>query len=324
QQEKQRRLLVKTAIANFNTHPKKGVEFIVSNGLSEKTPKDIAHFLLTHPELSKQAIGEYLGDGDDFNLQVLHSFVDQLDFAGLDFDIALRKFLMHFRLPGEAQKIDRMMEKFAQQFFNHNPDNKVFVNSEAVYVLAFSVIMLNTDAHNPNIKKKMTKQEFLRNNSGINNGDDLPADFMESVYDKIVTNEIKMERDGSSNQHVEKKGWLTKQGGRIKTWKKRWFILTANCLLYYKTPQDQEPCGIIPLENVVVTVVLQKKFCFMLHSSQEQMKACKLNSDGTLVQANHAAYFISAANMAEMESWVQSIKSNIHSNPNFEQLHKKK
>ncbi|KAN0023237.1 hypothetical protein ACTFIU_011404 [Dictyostelium citrinum] len=324
--EKQKLILVKAAIAQFNSHPKKGIEFIVTNGLiSEKNPKEVAHFLLTHSELSKQAIGEYIGEGDDFNLQVLHAFVDELDFSGLDFDVALRKYLLTFRLPGEAQKIDRMMEKFASQFYQHNPENKVFVNQDAVYVLAFSVIMLNTDAHNPNIKKKMTKAEFLRNNSGINSGDDLPPDFMENLYDKIVTNEIKMERDGNqANQHVEKKGWLTKQGGRIKTWKKRWFILTANCLLYYKTPQDHEPCGIIPLENVVVTIDPQKKFCFMLHSSQEQMKACKLNSDGTLVQANHAAYFIAAANMAEMDSWVQSIKSNIHSNPNFEQLLKRK
>eukprot|EP01133_Synstelium_polycarpum_P020003 gene20003-23968_t len=318
------RVLVKTAVAHFNAHPRKGIEFTVSSGLCERTPKDIAHFLLTHDDLSKQSIGEYIGDGDDFNIQVLHAFVDELDFAGLDFDVALRKFLKNFRLPGEAQKIDRMMEKFAQQFYMHNPDNKVFANNDTVYVLAFSVIMLNTDAHNPNIKKKMTKAEFIRNNGGINNGDDLPPDFMESLYDRIVTNEIKMERDGQTDAYTEKKGWLTKQGGRIKTWKKRWFKLTANCLLYFKTPQDLEPCGIIPLENVVVTVVVQKKFCFMLHSSQEQMKACKLNSDGTLVQANHASYFISAANLAEMESWVQAIKSNIHSNPNFEQLHKRK
>ncbi|KYR02337.1 ankyrin repeat-containing protein [Tieghemostelium lacteum] len=322
EQERQR-LLLKSGISQFNNKPNKGIEFCIQNQLCQRTPKDIAHFLLTHPELSKQAIGEYIGDGDDFNIQVLHSFVEELDFTGLEIDQALRKFLLNFRLPGEAQKIDRMMEKFAQQFYLHNPDNKTFASNEIVYVLAFSIIMLNTDAHNPNIKKKMTKAEFIKNNGGINNGDDLPIEFMESLYDRIVTNEIQMERDGQSKQHVEKKGWLTKQGGRIKTWKKRWFILTANCLLYYKTPQDEEPCGIIPLENVVVTLV-QRKFCFMLHSSQEQMKACKLNSDGTLVQANHASYFISAANLAEMEAWVQAIKSNIHSNPDFEQFHKRK
>lgn len=35
-------------------------------------------------------------------------------------------------------------------------------------------------------------QDFLRNNRGINDGGDLPQDFMEAVYDRIVNNEIKM------------------------------------------------------------------------------------------------------------------------------------
>ena len=34
---------------------------------------------------------------------------------------ALRVFLAGFRLPGEAQKIDRLMLKFAQRYFENNP-----------------------------------------------------------------------------------------------------------------------------------------------------------------------------------------------------------
>ena len=42
-------------------------------------------------------------------------------------DLALRRLLATFRLPGEAQKIDRMMEKFAERFFTQNPVS--FVNA---------------------------------------------------------------------------------------------------------------------------------------------------------------------------------------------------
>ena len=35
----------------------------------------------------------------------------QEDYAGIEVDIALRKLLAQFRLPGEAQQIDRIMEK---------------------------------------------------------------------------------------------------------------------------------------------------------------------------------------------------------------------
>merc|ERR1719273_2155285 len=49
---------------------------------------------------------------------------------------ALRQFLWSFRLPGEAQKIDRMMESFAQRYCQLNPD--IFTNSDTCYVLSFA------------------------------------------------------------------------------------------------------------------------------------------------------------------------------------------
>jgi Sec7-like guanine-nucleotide exchange factor len=50
--------------------------------------------------------------------------------------------------------------------------------ADTAFVLAFSLIMLNTDLHNPNVKHRMTKAAFLRNNRGINNGADLPEEFL--------------------------------------------------------------------------------------------------------------------------------------------------
>jgi brefeldin A-inhibited guanine nucleotide-exchange protein len=52
--------------------------------------------------------------------------------------------------------------------------------------------MLNTDAHNPQVKHRMTKPDFIRNNRGINDGTDLPEDLLSSIYDEIQTNEIRM------------------------------------------------------------------------------------------------------------------------------------
>ena len=50
----------------------------------------------------------------------MHAFVDQLDFKDLSFLDALRIFLQAFRLPGEAQKIDRFMLKFAERYIAGN------------------------------------------------------------------------------------------------------------------------------------------------------------------------------------------------------------
>lgn len=65
-------------------------------------------------------VGEFLGDNDRFNKEVMYAYVDQMDFQGKDFVSALRIFLEGFRLPGEAQKIDRLMEKFAARYLECN------------------------------------------------------------------------------------------------------------------------------------------------------------------------------------------------------------
>lgn len=41
-----------------------------------------------------------------------------------------------------------------------------------------------------------TQEGFLRNNRGINDGADLPEEFMTALYDRIAGSEIKMKDDG--------------------------------------------------------------------------------------------------------------------------------
>lgn len=69
---------------------------------------------------------------------------------------------------------------------------------DTAYVLAYSTILLNTDAHNPQIKHRMTKADFIKNNRGINDNSDLPEEFLSSIYDSIVSNEIKMKDEVES------------------------------------------------------------------------------------------------------------------------------
>lgn len=184
-------------VKRFNQKPKKGIQYLIeSECISSRTPSEIAKFLLKTEGLNKSMIGEFLGEGEEENICIMHSFVDQMDFRGLKFVYALRFFLQSFRLPGEAQKIDRFMLKFADRFLKDNPES--FSTADTAYVLAYSVIMLNTDQHNAQVKKKMSKPDFIKNNRGINEGKDLPAEMLESIFDEIQTNEIVMkdEREG--------------------------------------------------------------------------------------------------------------------------------
>ncbi|URD82223.1 Guanine nucleotide-exchange protein [Musa troglodytarum] len=172
EQRRAYKLELQEGISLFNQKPKKGIEFLINTKKRE-----------------------------DLSLKVMHAYVDSFDFQGMEFDEAIRCFLKGFRLPGEAQKIDRIMEKFAERYCKCNP--KAFTSADTAYVLAYSVILLNTDAHNPMVKNKMSPDDFIRNNRGIDDGKDLSEEYLRSLFDRISKNEIKMKEDTLALQQIQ-------------------------------------------------------------------------------------------------------------------------
>ncbi|XP_058744123.1 brefeldin A-inhibited guanine nucleotide-exchange protein 2-like [Vicia villosa] len=198
EQRRAYKLELQEGISLFNRKPKKGIEFLINANKVGDSPEDIATFLKDASGLDKILIGDYLGEREELSLKVMHAYVDSFNFQGMEFDEAIRVFLQGFRLPGEAQKIDRIMEKFAERYWKCNP--KAFSSADTAYVLAYSVIMLNTDAHNPMVKNKMSADDFIRNNRGIDDGKDLPEEYLKSLFDRISRNEIKMKEDDMASQ----------------------------------------------------------------------------------------------------------------------------
>jgi len=299
----------------FNMESKKGIQFLIAHNLVQETPEDVAQFLYKEEGLNKTAIGDYLGEKNGFNESVLKAFVELHDFTDLILVQALRQFLWSFRLPGEAQKIDRMMESFAQRYCQLNPD--IFTNPDTCYVLSFAIIMLNTSLHNPSVKDKPSVDQFITMNRGINDGENLPRELLVSLFESIKTEPFKIpEDDGNDLMHTffnpDKEGWLWKQGGRYKSWKRRWFILNDNCLYYFEFTTDKEPRGIIPLENISIRDVSDrsKQHCFELFcSGNEVIKACKTDSDGKVVEGKHTVYRMSASTEEEKDDWIKCIQN---------------
>lgn len=94
------------------------------------------------------------------------------------------------------------MEKFAERFTEQNPS--VFPTADAAFILSFSIIMLNTDLHNPAIKedRRMTKEGFVRNNRGICDGQDLPEDLLTSIFDRIKKSPISLKEDEDARERI--------------------------------------------------------------------------------------------------------------------------
>ncbi|EGX42935.1 hypothetical protein AOL_s00215g884 [Orbilia oligospora ATCC 24927] len=193
EKSKLRKNALSECVRKFNTKPKHGVKALIELGfIKSKEPRDVAEFLLSYNSiLDKGKIGEYLGEGDEENINIMHSFVDLLDFNRMRYVDALRRFLQTFRLPGESQKIDRLMLKFAERYISGNPN--AFANADTAYVLAYSVIMLNVDQHSSKIKRRMKKEDFVKNNRGINDGADLPEEYLHGIFEEISQNEIILE-----------------------------------------------------------------------------------------------------------------------------------
>ncbi|BDA49435.1 probable Brefeldin A-inhibited guanine nucleotide-exchange protein [Coccomyxa sp. Obi] len=190
---KERKHSLEAGIALFNRSPVKGVASLIGSGTVEGTPHAVAAFLREHlADLDKAQLGEYLGHHEEFSCAVMHAYIDGERFQGYSIDAALRLLLGNFRLPGEAQKIDRIMEKFAERYCRDNPG--AFRSADGAYLLAFALIMLNTDAHNPQADKKLGLDDFI-NMCQVQNEEGayeaiLPPAELETIYGRILANEL--------------------------------------------------------------------------------------------------------------------------------------
>ncbi|XP_017153737.1 brefeldin A-inhibited guanine nucleotide-exchange protein 1 [Drosophila miranda] len=201
EERKMRKEVMETGIELFNRKPQKGVQFLQEKQLLGATCTDIARWLHDDERLDKTVIGNYLGENDDHSKEVMCAYIDAFNFRQMEVVAALRILLEEFRLPGEAQKIDRLMEKFASRYCECNPQNQLFQSADTVYVLAFSIIMLTTDLHSPQVKHKMTKEQYIKMNRGISDSKaDLPEEYLSSIYDEISEHEIKMKNNSGMLQ----------------------------------------------------------------------------------------------------------------------------
>ncbi|GAA5978631.1 hypothetical protein JCM5350_002459 [Sporobolomyces pararoseus] len=188
--------------AAFNLKPKVGIQFLEEHGVITKDPASLANFLKTTPKLDKKLLGDFISRPDQ--IEVLKSFMQSMDFSGKIICDAMRELLEAFRLPGESQQINRITETFAEVYFATKPAE---INSQdATYVLSYSVIMLNTDLHNPQVRKRMDLQAYSRNLRGVNENADFDPEYLRAIYESIRKREIVLPEEHQNSVGFEY-GW---------------------------------------------------------------------------------------------------------------------
>ncbi|XP_028932158.1 F-box only protein 8 isoform X2 [Ornithorhynchus anatinus] len=136
----------------FNANPDEGVNYFMSKGIIDDSPKEIAKFIFCTRTLNWKKLRIYLDERRDVldDLVTLHNFRNQF------LPNALREFFRHIHAPEER---------------------------DAVYVLCYSLILLSIDLTSPHVKNKMSKREFIRNTRRA--AQNISEDFVGHLYDNI-------------------------------------------------------------------------------------------------------------------------------------------
>ncbi|WAR54978.1 hypothetical protein PtB15_4B596 [Puccinia triticina] len=132
-------------------------------------------------QIEKSKIPSVLASSNDpFHLAALTKYMGSFEFSHDPIDLSIRKLLMVVDLPTETQQIDRVIEAFAKRYVDCNP--KLFASPDQVYILAFSIIMLHTDAFNKSNKAKMSRADYVKNTRM----DGIPNELLEYIYDNVT------------------------------------------------------------------------------------------------------------------------------------------
>lgn len=206
-ERRQRKKLIIKGTSKFNENPKGGLAYLQEKGVIENAqdPVCVAKFLKGTSRINKKILGEFLSKKG--NEAILDAFIDQIDFTGKRVDEALRVLLETFRLPGESPLIERIVSAFSEKYCASSVPEDV-ANKDAVFILTYAIIILNTDQHNPTLKNqaRMTFADFSRNLRGQNGGQDFAPEYLQDIFDTIKTNEIILP-DEHDNKHAFDYAW---------------------------------------------------------------------------------------------------------------------
>lgn len=205
--QRARKKIIIRGATKFNEKPKAGIAFLASQGIIKDPddPKCIAEFVKGTTRVDKKVLGEFISKKE--NEPILKAFINLFDFTGQRLDEALRQLLNTFRLPGESALIERIINIFSEQYIKMAKPEGI-AHQDAIYVLTYAVIMLNTDQHNPNLKsaKRMQYEDFAKNLRGVNDGKDFEQDYLRAIFDSIKNREIILPEE-HNDRHAYDHAW---------------------------------------------------------------------------------------------------------------------
>ncbi|XP_046432100.1 uncharacterized protein CG43867 isoform X4 [Neodiprion fabricii] len=145
------------------------------------------------------------------------------------------------------------------------------------------------------VKRDVTKFSDTSLESGLSEDYAIPPDALSSTSLESSMPSLLIRASGESPKRLEsleKTGHLAKLGGKLKTWRKRWFVLKNGVLTYWKSQNDanRKPQGQIILDEV-----------------------CRINrAEGAAtfeIATGKKTYYLTADCIATMEDWIRVLQN---------------
>ncbi len=206
------------AIKTFNSQENLDIIQIISDHTDthEEDSLRIAKFLLHCSHISSESKSKFLST----NTRVLFSFVSLISphFSGLSLPEALRQFSLQIELTSlTSNALYEAIELFAEHFIHVcNPD----LPHDMIYPLAYSLLLLDIDLKSFQIKKKMSKREFIRNSRGIRSismeNYVLGEEYLGTLYDFVLLRGLKSVPIESGNEIMKFQAIMSNVKGETK------------------------------------------------------------------------------------------------------------
>ncbi|KAJ3444492.1 sesquipedalian [Anaeramoeba flamelloides] len=288
-----------------------GMNLLFKKEIISNTSHDIASFIHQNKEISPRILGEYFINNEMHSKKVLKLFLSKFNLEDDLLSKPFREFCERVEIIQTKSSIIYFINTFSELYYKKH--SLIFGSPENLAKIIFRLSIICTKQQ---LKKYTEMHEFLNFCNDIIPEQNIHDGNFQDLYLDVIYNPIPIFLFDLS-------AYFTKQGGKIKTWKKRWFVISAECLYYFKTKDSTIPLGMIPLRGVTVTKMIDKakkrkfkknqnsgfEFKFQLELSGSRVKFGVKRKKKTAKTGNHVKYIIKTSSKKELEQWINTIET---------------
>ncbi len=227
----------KQALLLSTMRPADGLKYLAGLGLMKNTPEARAKWLSHYRRmvLDNPIVIEWLCH--EPNLPILECMVEQENaMAGLDIDVAFRRFVMKMDYLPDGEGLERLLNVFSGEYVARNPHRKEVVSIASAAYICNSMLALNNMYHMNRKLRRLRINDWISQSAGKNAGNDYPVGMLEEIFSNILSLPLTFDDPNSSSGYKGERrhGWVSHKLFEAKGWKKFWAVLSDKGELFVR------------------------------------------------------------------------------------------